>query len=94
MKTVIAQTSKGHRVWLQDLNAKYGWHVGARYSVTYENNAIILQLDHDNGKRRVSKGKGGIVDLVGKKVSQWARGSTHATVAVSPDRNRIVIVRH
>jgi hypothetical protein len=93
MKTVIAKTTKGHRIWLQDLNAKYGWHVGARYSVTYTEDAIFLQRDEDNGKRKVSKGKGGVIDLTSKKVTAWAQGSTSAYVAISADRNKIVIMR-
>lgn len=93
MKTVIAQTAKGHRVWLQGMNDKYGWPVGAPYSVTYTDDTIILKLDVDNGKRKVSKGKGGIIDLVGKRVTQWARGSESAMVFVNAQHTQLVITR-
>ena len=93
MQTVIADTSKGKRVWIQGTCDKYGWPVGARYSVTYEPDTIVLQLDHDNGKRKVSKGKGGIIDLCGKRVTQWAQGRTSVSVVHAREQGRLYIVR-
>lgn len=89
--TVIAPTTKGHRVYLQD-TAAIGWVVGAPYGVTYEDSCIVLQLDH-NGKRKVSSSKGGVIDLESKKVTRWAQGSTQATVVHDRARGRIIIQR-
>jgi hypothetical protein len=71
MKTLsIGQTTKGPRVWLQNTSGTYGaqWHEGARYNVTLdtEGHTVTLQLSPE-GKRKVSAGKGGIIDLCGKK---------------------------
>ena len=79
MSTVtIGSTSKGQRVWLQGLSAM-GWPIGTKYSVHYTPTAIVV-IQATYGKRAVSKGKGGIIDLVGKRVTQWAQGATSATV--------------
>lgn len=92
MNTVtIGTTSKGHRVWIQGLCNK-GWPVGARYHTTYESDTIVLQLAPE-GKRKVAQGKGGIIDLVGRKVTQWAQGSTTALVVFDSARGRVVITR-
>jgi hypothetical protein len=87
----IGNTTKGHRVWLQGTSETYGWPVGARYDVTYTANVIVLTLNAD-GKRKVSAGKGGVVDLVGKKVTQWAGESTECYVMRNPQRTQILIV--
>ena len=68
--TPIAQTTKGHRIWIQGLD-RYGMPEGTRYTVVYGTDHIGIITD-TNGKRTVSKGKGGIIDLEGKKVTQWA----------------------
>lgn len=90
MNTVIAQTNKGHRVWLQGIVAK--GITAPRFDQSFEGDAIVLKFS-DTGKRKVTQAKGGIVDIVGKKVTQWAKGSESATVAVSIDRQSIVIIR-
>ena len=76
--TTIGTTSKGQRVWIQGLGA-LGWPTGTRYNVHYTTAAIVV-VQSPTGKRAVSKGKGGIIDLVGKRVTQWAQGATSATV--------------
>jgi len=91
--TVIAQTKKGHRVFLESLSA-IGWCSGMPYSVTYEPDFIVLSLDHDNGRRKVVASKGGVIDLESKKVTAWAQGCTKATVVHDKDRGRIVIARN
>ena len=86
--TPIAQTTKGHRIWIQGLD-RYGIPEGTGYNVTYGNDAILItmpSLVHGQPvatKRTVSKGKGGIIDLEGKKVIQWAQGHTVASVEFS-----------
>lgn len=91
MNTTITKTTKGHRVWMQGTNDKYGWPVGARYDVTYEEDTIVLDLNPD-GKRKVSAGKGGIIDLTSQKVTRWSKGSDSATVLVQAGRQRIIII--
>jgi len=76
--TPITATAKGHRVWLQG-TGRYGWPVGTRYNLSYDGDSIVLERDAE-GKRKVSKGKGGIIDLTSKKVSQWAGDSEVANV--------------
>ena len=79
MSTItIGNTSKGKRVWIQALD-NHGFHEGMQYRTTYTDNHIIIQFD-EQGKRKVAKGKGGIIDLVGKKVSVWAGSATEARV--------------
>lgn len=87
--TVIAPTSKGHRVWLQGV-AEYGFVVGAAYDTTYTPTAIVYTLNAA-GKRKVAKGKGGIIDTVGKKVSTWAQGASDAVVVIDRERGRIIV---
>lgn len=78
MDTVtIGKTTKGDRIWIQGLDNR-GWPVGARYNVHYTADTIVV-VRSDTGKRAVSKGKGGIIDLVGKRVTQWAQGASQAT---------------
>lgn len=88
-QTVIAKTSKGHRVFLENLSS-VGWIAGAPYSVTYEPTRIVLRLDHDNGKRKVVASKGGVIDLEGKRVTAWAQGATVARIALTAS-GRIII---
>ena len=89
METVIAKTSKGARVWIQGLE-RHGWTGGDRFTTTFQGSTIVHQRD-PNGKRKVTAAKGGIIDTVGKKVTQWAQGASTATVHM--DCNRIVITR-
>lgn len=89
----IGSTTKGHRVWIQGLVSK--GITGERYDVTYGEVSIGLRFSPE-GKRKVTQGKGGIIDLVGHKVTQWAKGSTHATVSYPVDplgKVSIVITR-
>lgn len=87
----ITPTAKGHRVWLQALESK-GYTL-PRYTVEYTKDLILIQFSVD-GKRKVTQSKGGIIDLVGKKVTQWADGATTASVAYNVGRNQILILRH
>lgn len=89
METVIARTNKGHRVWLQGLTAK---GFTGRFTVEFCNSAILVQF-HDKGKRKLTEAKGGIVDIEGKRVSQWAQGSDTARVLFEADTGRILIER-
>ena len=87
--TVIAETTKGHRVWLQGLQSKVDTN-GGRYNVLYTPEAIVVHFT-PAGKRKLTASKGGIVDLVGKKVTLWAQGSDSATVVYND--NTITIKR-
>jgi hypothetical protein len=80
--TPITKTAKGHRVWLQSVYSKTGRTMGQRYDVAYVGTAIHIVFSA-TGKRKVTEAKGGIIDLVGKKVTQWAQGATKATVHYS-----------
>jgi hypothetical protein len=80
--TPITKTTKGHRVWLQSVYSKTGRTIGLRYNVVYVGTAIHIVFSA-TGKRKVTEAKGGIVDLVGKKVTQWAQGATEASVHYS-----------
>lgn len=91
MRTVIAATNKGHRVWIQDTGSKFGWPVGTRYNQTWSDGVITLTRS-DTGKRKVSKGKSGIIDLTSQKVTRWAQGAESCIVAVSIDRQSINII--
>ena len=90
--TIIAQTKKGHRVFLEG-TCSVGFAVGMPYSVTYEPLYIVVTLDPDNGKRKVAKGKGGVIDIESKKVTAWAQGCTTAIVVHKTERGRIIIAR-
>ena len=90
-RTVITETKKGHRVWLQGL-CSYGWPVGARYHTTYEPDTIVYQLAPE-GKRRVAQGKGGIIDTTGKRVTQWAQGADSVAVIYDRENGRIFLSR-
>ena len=91
MKTVIAKTNKGHRIWLQGLNDKFGWPVGARYDVTYADNGGMLIALNPTGKRKVAAGKGGIIDLEGKKVTRWANGATEVRIVSNATKDKLLI---
>lgn len=86
--TVVAKTTKGQRIWLQGLE-RHGIHGGARYNVTYDKDFIVITVV-PHGKRKVTASKGGIIDLVGKKVTEWAQGSTKATVEFTGDQLIII----
>jgi hypothetical protein len=57
--TVIAKTTKGHRVFLEGIG-----RIGQRYSVEYSNSHVIVTF-HTTGKRKVVASKGGVIDLEG-----------------------------
>lgn len=86
----ITETSKGHRVWLQGLTGK--GITGERFTVEYGHNTILVTFGSE-GKRKVTQAKGGIVDIVSKRVTQWAQGSTEARVTVLPNTQTIIIER-
>ena len=81
--TVIAKTNKGHRVWIQGVFADTGRTIGQRYNVNYSSDSIHLVFATE-GKRKVTAAKGGIIDLEGKRVTQWAQGATSVTVHTTP----------
>ena len=72
--TVIAQTKKGHRVFLENVG-----RIGQRYTVQYVGASIHVVFAQD-GKRAVVASKGGVIDLESKAVTQWAQGATRACV--------------
>ena len=88
--TVITKTNKGHRVWIQGIFGATGRSVGQRYNVAYLPDSIHVIFQSD-GKRKITAAKGGIIDLEGKRVTQWAKGST--SVAVDIQRAQIIIRR-
>ena len=90
--TIIANTNKGKRVFLEGTSS-IGWAVGMPYSVTFELDTIVLALDADNGKRKVARGKGGVIDLESKKVAHWAQSARECSIVVDTARGRIFIVR-
>ena len=89
MQITIGKTTKGDRVWLQGLRDK--GITGERFTVTYGPDALVIEFGPDC-KRKVTQAKGGIVDIVGKRVTAWAQGRTSATVAVSVDRQRVAVI--
>ena len=92
MRTIIvAETNKGRRLWLEDTCNHYGWPVGARYHTTYEAGRVVYQLAPE-GKRKVAKGKGGVIDTVGKTVTLSMVGFERAAVLVDRPTGRITIV--
>ena len=88
--TVIAKTSKGHRVFLEGTSS-VGFHPRARYSVTWHSDTIVLTLTTEGKTRGVTPSKGGVIDLESKKVTQWAQGASHVTVHTG--HNTITIQR-
>jgi hypothetical protein len=88
--TVIARTNKGHRVWIQGVFAATGRTIGQRYDVNYSSDSIHIVFS-TIGKRKVTAAKGGIIDLEGKKVTQFSQGATQVTVDTTP--SQIIIIR-
>ena len=64
-ETIIAPTSKGHRIFLEGVGVDAG-----RYNVEYSDARITIQFAPE-GKRKVVASKGGVIDLEGKRVSAW-----------------------
>ena len=89
-QTVVAETNKGHRIWIQSVFAATGRTVGQRYNVVYLPNSIHVVFDVQ-GKRKVTAAKGGIIDIEGKKVTQWAQGAQRVTIDCT--QSQIVIQR-
>ena len=83
--TVIAPTSKGARIFLEGVG-----RAGQPYTVTYADNAIMVQFTSE-GKRKVVASKGGVIDLQSQKVTRWAQGATMANIMV--DEHTIFITR-
>lgn len=88
--TPIAPTTKGHRVWLQGLDA-HGWTGGTTYSVQFTADLIVYTKATEGRVRKVTASKGGVIDTTSQKVTQWAQGSTQARVAI--DHDTIIIMR-
>lgn len=85
----IGYTSKGARIWLQSLDYK-GFRGATRYDVHMGDNTMLIKFC-ENGKRKLCPAKGGIVDIVGKKVSLWAGGQTEAEVTYCPAHGIITV---
>ena len=91
----VGQTAKGSRVWLQNLSryrcrrhTPRGWAEGQHYSLKVNKQTIVITADPE-GRKRVSKHKGGIIDLTGKWVTEWAQGCTEVTVTFTEGRIEI-----
>lgn len=78
----IGDTTKGRRIWLQGLE-RFGWPAGTRYNIVWYQDSILLVRDDVSGKRSVTAGKGGIVDIVSQKVTRWSDGAPYVTVSYS-----------
>ena len=91
-QTVIADTSKGKRVWLQGLS-RHGWDGGNTYRTDYTPDSIVYTRTSVGKVRKVTDSKGGIIDTVGKRVTQWAQGSDTVHVYLSDDGAQITIIR-
>ena len=61
--TVIAKTTKGHRIFLEGIG-----RVGQRYNVVYTDSRITLVFNPEGKRKVVARG---VVDLEGKRVSTW-----------------------
>lgn len=83
MFITIGKTSKGRRIWLQGVR-KNPMITHDRYTVEYRGNTLVIQF-HADGKRKLCSAKDGIVDLVGKKISDWAGPSDIALVSYYPN---------
>ena len=83
-QTVIADTPKGHRIFLENVG-----RIGERYNVIYCDARITVEFS-STGKRTVVASKGGVIDLQGKRVSAW-RGE--ATGAEIEDNTDCIIIR-
>lgn len=89
--TTITATKKGHRVWLQGLEA-HGWHGGDTFTTTIDGEWIVYAKATTGKLRKVTAGKhGGLIDTTSKKVTVWAGECTRALVGISD--TRIVIKR-
>jgi hypothetical protein len=78
-ETIIAPTSKGARIFLENVLSATGRPQGQRYNVVFSPDSIHILFATD-GKRAVVSSKNGVIDLQSKKVTQWAQGATRATV--------------
>ena len=77
--TVIAQTAKGHRVFLEGIG-----RTGQRYNVVYSDARITIQFAQ-GGKRKVVASKGGVIDLEGKRVTAWKGEATQVEMEYNTD---------
>ena len=87
--TVIASTTKGHRVFLEGVRAAMP-QAPQGYNVVFDKDTITI-LFSVHGKRVVVASKGGVIDLQSRKVTTWAQGATVAHVRTTD--NAIVITR-
>ena len=71
--TVIAQTTKGHRVYLEGLTQ----HVGQRYNIVYSGSCIHIEWNTEGKRKVVARG---VIDIEGKRVSTWRDTSTHVDI--------------
>jgi hypothetical protein len=84
--TLVANTSKGQRIFLEGIN-KVGWQGGAAYTVTFHADKIVLSLQWATGAktRKVTASKGGVIDLQSNKITRWANGATSVNIEYSAD---------
>lgn len=93
-ETLIAETRKGHRIYLESL-ATVGWHGGSLYRVDFDSDRILLTRatpDYTGKVRRVTASKNGVIDLESKRITTWANGSVAVTVEYG--ESQIIITRH
>ena len=80
--TLIAPTTKGHRIFLEGLP-----QVGQRYNVLYTEARITIQFNTEGKRRVVARG---VIDLEGKRVTQWAGLATMVDIEYNSDN---IIIR-
>ena len=90
----ITETAKGARIWIQGLEGKgiqgshFRVHIGdATIGIAF------TSAPEGKGWRKVTRSKGGIVDLQSNKVTRWARGATQATITVDTQTQTVTLER-
>lgn len=81
-RVAATRTRKGARVWIQALESK--GITAERVTVVFEADTIGLVFSPD-GKRKVTRAKGGIVDIESKKVLSWLQGAETVSVIIEAD---------
>jgi hypothetical protein len=84
MKTTpLTMTTKGIRVWVQGI-AQHGWPAGTTYNTVIVGDTITYTKATEGKLRKVTAGKGCLIDNTSNKVTRWAQGSTQATYTITP----------
>ena len=91
LQTIIADTPKGARVFLEGVTAAIAGHPNT-YSVVFTDDTIGVVF-HPEGRRTISPSKGGVIDIQNKKVTAWAQGATTANIAPIDHTGTIIITR-